>query len=62
MARRIITTDPKKPHPRRHKAAPGECKTCDAERQAHSDFHPSHDASPRCESGHRAHCSCDICF
>ena len=23
---------------------------------------PPHDASPNCESGKRAHCSCDVCF
>ncbi len=46
----------------RHKAAPGECAYCDREREARNDFHPSHDASPRCESGRRDHCSCDTCF
>jgi len=25
-------------------------------------FFPSHKASPRCESGKRAHCSCSTCF
>jgi hypothetical protein len=49
---------------RRHKAAPGECVTCDREREIgdKNQFHPSHDASPRCESGKHAHCSCDTCF
>lgn len=27
-----------------------------------SDIFPPHDPSPRCESGKRPHCSCDICF
>lgn len=47
---------------KRHKAPPGECKLCDEERERRSDFHPSHDASDRCESGKRIHCSCDTCF
>ena len=47
---------------RRHKLPEGECSTCDSERKAGSDFHPPHDASPRCESGGRDHCSCDTCF
>lgn len=47
---------------RRHKAEPGECPTCDRERAKNSDFHPPHDASPRCESGKHNHCSCDTCF
>jgi hypothetical protein len=25
-------------------------------------FGPPHEASPGCESGRRAHCSCDVCF
>lgn len=45
--------------PRRHKMPAGECPSCDGET---SDFHPSHDASSRCESGKRSHCSCDVCF
>ena len=44
---------------RRHKLPTGECPFCDGET---TDFHPSHDASPRCESGKRNHCSCDSCF
>jgi hypothetical protein len=36
------------------------CITC-AELAAGS-FGPSHDPSPRCESGKRPHCTCDICF
>lgn len=47
---------------RRHKARPGECTYCDAERLRHNSFHPPHDASPRCESGKYNHCSCDTCF
>jgi hypothetical protein len=42
---------------RRHKV-PG-CSYCDGEKTS---FHPSHDASSRCESGKRNHCSCDACF
>lgn len=36
------------------------CMTC-AE-IARGSFGPSHDPSPRCESGKRPHCTCDICF
>lgn len=36
------------------------CETC-AE-LARGSFGPYHDASPRCESGKRPHCTCDICF
>ena len=48
--------------PRRHKAEPGECKFCDQMREEGREFQPDHDASRRCESGKRAHCSCDACF
>src|SRR5689334_12274676 len=47
---------------RRHKLAPGQCAYCDRERDAGVNFHPSHDASDRCESGKHPHCSCDTCF
>lgn len=43
---------------RRHKLP--SCPYCEGE--GSNDFHPSHDASPRCESGGRNHCSCDTCF
>jgi hypothetical protein len=36
------------------------CPTC-AE-LAGGSFGPYHDPSPRCESGKRPHCTCDICF
>jgi len=36
------------------------CPTC-AE-LARGSFGPPHDPSPRCESGKRNHCTCDICF
>lgn len=48
--------------PRRHCAAAGTCAICDAACAKDVTFHPPHDPSPRCESGKRAHCSCDICF
>lgn len=47
---------------RRHKLNPGVCSYCDSERAANNNFHPAHDASDRCESGKRDHCSCDTCF
>lgn len=46
----------------RHQAPQGECSYCDREREAGNSFHPPHDASPRCRSGKRNHCSCDTCF
>ncbi len=47
---------------RRHKLPPGECKYCDVERADGNEHHPSHDASDRCESGKRNHCSCEVCW
>lgn len=47
---------------RRHKADPGDCEYCDRERASNASFHPSHDASERCQSGKHSHCSCDTCF
>jgi hypothetical protein len=38
----------------------GSCQTC--AQLAKGEMCPPHDASPRCESGKRNHCSCDICF
>lgn len=38
----------------------GSCQTC--ARLAKGEMCPPHDASPRCESGKRNHCSCDTCF
>lgn len=52
--------EPERKH--RHKLAPGQCAYCDRERAANNNFHPAHDASERCESGMRDHCSCDTCF
>lgn len=45
--------------PRRRQHVPG-CPTCD--RYPPTGFFPPHDASPRCESGGRDHCTCDTCF
>jgi len=47
---------------RRHQAPEGECPYCDGERAKGNTHHPSHDASPRCESGKRNHCTCDTCW
>jgi len=59
----LVKTDHKNPSgARRHKCEPGACVYCDREREAGNSFHPSHDASPRCESGKRPHCSCSACF
>ncbi len=44
------------------------CPTCEEIRTEHKGFGPSHNGSPRCESGsiasggQNAHCSCDTCF
>ena len=35
------------------------CQFC---RANHGEMFPPHDASDNCESGKRAHCSCDVCF
>ena len=36
-----------------------DCQYCESTK---GQMAPDHDASPRCESGGRNHCSCDICF
>jgi hypothetical protein len=36
------------------------CPTCDAHKPG--EMMPNHEASPYCESGKRAHCTCDVCF
>lgn len=46
--------------PRRRTAPRGECRYCD-EHHAES-MMPYHDASHRCESGKKPHCTCDTCF
>lgn len=38
----------------------GECAYCD--QHCYDEMMPKHEASPRCESGKRPHCTCDICF
>jgi len=48
--------------PSRHLAPEGECSECDRYRANGISFHPSHTASSSCESGKRAHCTCDACF
>lgn len=40
----------------------GECTYCDLEYDKPTGFFPPHTASPRCQSGHHSHCTCDICF
>jgi hypothetical protein len=44
------------------KAPEGECVYCDKERAAGNRYHPRHNASERCQSGKRPHCSCDTCY
>jgi hypothetical protein len=36
------------------------CVTC--AQHMPGEMMPPHDASPRCESGKRNHCTCDTCF
>ena len=48
------------PTERRYILPAGLCVTCT--QHLASEMMPPHDASPRCESGKRNHCSCDICF
>jgi len=44
------------------------CPTCVEIREKRNGFGPTHDGSPRCESGsiasggRVAHCTCDVCF
>jgi len=50
------------PSPKRRYRAPlGECETCDKNGAAVSNT-PFHDASARCESGKRNHCTCEVCY
>ncbi len=52
---------PVAPAPRRFILSPhGLCVTCS--QYIAGEMMPWHDASPRCESGKRNHCTCDICF
>ena len=39
-----------------------DCEYCKRLLAEGTDFAPPHDASRRCESGKRSHCSCDTCF
>lgn len=45
---------------RRYILSGGVCVTCS--QHLASEMMPPHDASPRCESGKRNHCTCDTCF
>ncbi len=47
---------------RRDLADEGECWYCDKLREDGVSFFPWHDASMNCQSGRRAHCTCDTCF
>ena len=53
-------SDDRRPAVRTSFVLDGSCPTCAA--LARGELCPPHDASPRCESGRRNHCSCDICF
>lgn len=50
------------PPSRRTWALAGQCLYCDEHRRRGDKFLPPHDASERCESGKRNHCTCDVCF
>lgn len=45
---------------RRHKV--DDCPTCWEYSKDGNQHFPSHDASPRCESGRHNHCTCDTCW
>ena len=38
------------------------CAYCEREKANGCTFFPPHNASARCRSGRRAHCTCDTCF
>lgn len=40
----------------------GECDYCDVAYAKPTWLFPPHTASSKCQSGHRTHCSCSICF
>ena len=46
------------PPPRRSRVE--DCSYCNEHKPG--DMMPPHDASARCESGKRTHCTCDTCF
>lgn len=60
----IMNCGPAKTHSpfpiRRRLLEPGDCAYCDKYRG--TTMFPSHQASERCESGKRPHCTCDTCF
>ena len=39
-----------------------DCAYCQREKERNSTFFPRHQASERCRSGKRNHCTCDTCF
>jgi hypothetical protein len=56
----IAENEPEAPRRIRAMLINGMCKFCDEHRDDR--MMPPHDASPRCESGKRHHCTCDTCF
>ncbi len=44
----------------KYRLEPGQCSYCD--RHKPGEMMPSHTASAGCQSGKRAHCTCDACF
>ena len=46
--------------PPRRRSRVEDCTYCAAHKPG--EMMPPHDASPRCESGKRNHCTCDTCF
>lgn len=54
-----INAELRRKFPPRRQRAEG-CLTC--ARYPEGAMFPRHDASPRCESGQRPHCSCSTCF
>lgn len=57
-----VEKEDRRPMFRRALADEGVCAYCDRMRAEKVSFFPDHDASQRCMSGKRSHCSCDTCF
>lgn len=62
MTRLIQTDESLERLSQRRQRLRGNCPTCEKAMKEGNTFHPPHDPSPNCESGGRAHCTCDVCF
>lgn len=57
----MVSDQPRPDKPRRVYTDP-DCDFCQQYRSSPYSMAPPHDASTRCKSGRRSHCSCDACF